>query len=429
MEYLSHLFRSRSRDSSLSIKSRERSPETDLNALTEFKDFAMLPPEIRIQIWMAALGDIAHDRVTVLRDPVTRYGSSRNRVINRRNYTDLFRPWPVQQIDDRQRLLQINSESRSLYLPIFTGAFGVPAPTYHFVNPREDKFSRWVVQNEPQFRNHMSNNVTARWLEGSLQHFNENPEHAARFRKQLKLGGPIKLSPPLWFNVDEDFLLIPFSRDHRPHRQSDPEWNHCGTLHAGKVKKLAIEMSRSDWDHQSNFGHAVFPRAVWSTSLATGRVEWEKLQKVEEIAIWSREGCEICWFSHDTEGTLKPGEWSFRLDTADNQFKERFGERWSNITWHIKVGGSTVTNADGTMREKNICEMLRDWKPHASDWWACKLMITEKVPKGVLGDAWLKLRNGSPRPWNMMPEGMTKVKGAVEGTYLGLSFNPREEAW
>ena len=430
MEFLSRLFRTQSRHSSSSSMSstEDAQQEQTQSALAEFHNFPFLPPEIRLQIWLHALTDIAHDRVTVLRDPVTRYGS-RDRLMNRAHYDALFVPLPKQDIDDRQRLLHINSESRSLFLPLFTGAFGIPSPTYHYKNAQEMRHIRWLLRNEPQFTRIASNHRNTRWLEGSLQYFNEQRERAEKFPKHLQLAGPIRISPPLWFNVDEDFLLLPYSRDETPYRSSSPEWNHCGTLHVGKVKKLAIEMSRSDWDHTTNFGHAVFPRGVWSTNLETGRVEWEKLQKVEEIAIWTREGCEVCWFSKDTEGVLEPGQWSFRLDTSENRFTKRFGERWSNMTWHIKIGQSTVTNADGTTRDKNICEMLRDWKPHASYWWVCKVKVTEKVPEGVLGAAWLKLKGDSPPLFTMSPVALTKVEGAIEGTWLGPSFNEGEESW
>lgn len=422
---------------------------SDNPAQPTFHLFSHLPIELRLLIWSKAVGNLAHDRIVVLRDPYVDDLSESDEEFSRPGiHSRLFDPIPKTAIYDGTALLHVNTEARRLLLsllkdgelreqhniehvhtkdigkdlPTAKKVVDGPRPGYQFVDPTKARVLQFVKSTGLYTRLTYPH---AHLLDSVLHHYNskEHYAEAAQYPDYLQLGAPYpRLSPPLWFNVDEDFLLIPCSRDARAHYPSRPRWNECSTLQAQKVKKLVIEISRADWRLLTRAYHSMFPSWVWSKSLASGEVDWRALDKIEEVAVSTREGCELCWFTRDAvNGPLKPGEWSFRLDTSDNQFKERFGKRWANMTWHIVVGRSEVEGADGEPTQKNICEMLRDWRPHSRDWWNSKLQITAKVPDGVLGQSWIQY---SREQYDNSPSSvtLTPVEGALEGTYLGPSF-------
>ena len=273
-----------------------------------------------------------------------------------------------------------------------------------------------------------------RAAEAALVHFNANRHVAAQHPKIFKEGAPFpKLEPALWFDSESDYLLISMSRG-PPMVRTRPEWNMCGTLLAANVKRIALEIGRSDWDWQSHHSHAILPD-IWSTSLETGSVDFAALDKVQEIFLWTREGCEVCHFGMASPSSkLNPGEWSFSLDTsAVTPFSARFQERWSSLTWQI-LFGRTPDPSQGSNRHLNVCEMLRDWKPHSARWWHDKLELTRHFPDA--GPAWREMVNRWEGERNLFgvltddaysrPGQLVKLDWEEEGraVYLGPSFEP-----
>lgn len=86
----------------------------------------------------------------------------------------------------------------------------------------------------------------------------------------------------------------------------------------------------------------------------------DKMMATESINILSRCACEVYIFTLDGTSTLKPGNWSFRLDTSPQKFATEMQERWSNMAWHVSIAKTT----DG----QSLWETLRSWKEDGMAW-------------------------------------------------------------
>lgn len=141
---------------------------------------------------------------------------------------------------------------------------------------------------------------------------------------------------PAWFDPQTDVVLFEPQTNYANGAFDVTGLSDSWTWIATKIHKAAFKVDILRVDYliplQVNMKNLV------SWAKVTSKINPEVMSDVESITVLVRHTCEVVIIRFDEDDLLKPGEWSFKLNTESQRFQGEMGGRWANVTWGNTLG-------------------------------------------------------------------------------------------
>lgn len=163
------------------------------------------------------------------------------------------------------------------------------------------------------------------------------------------------LAYPQWLDPKTDMLIFRFPvNDAATERISISKsllWTPSKGNESLKIRHIAFSVDALTTHARHYEGQRVWSKLSGRSGLRDGRFLTPRKASLESVAIVISDACEVLSFRVDSKSLLKPGEWAFKLDTDNDEFKEELGARWASATWKITLAKKDDWNLMRLIRE------------------------------------------------------------------------------
>jgi hypothetical protein len=133
---------------------------------------------------------------------------------------------------------------------------------------------------------------------------------------------------PRWFNPDHDVMLLKPLLTPRPYTTWEfGLWNHTNP-EAQKMKHLAFELNTLNFEEKDKI-------YLWQSDAFPMRAPKDHLDAVESVTFLCMDTYEVIIATLDHQ--LEYDKWSYSLNVESRAFKDQMGDRWTNVTWNVKL--------------------------------------------------------------------------------------------
>jgi hypothetical protein len=324
--------------------------------LSSFIRFPRLPTELRLKIWQYAADETyeLHERrvIRIDHEPTPNAAISRDSIH-----------------EDLPGLIGACHESREVS---FTDYCMFDYKNASWIMPSLDANQLREILSKlylPDVQPRRFTFYIARLRSAIITHMNEHrtdPDQKLLFSAFALKSMPIG---PRWFNPDHDIMLLKPNRGYSAHDTWESGlWTHANP-EAQKMKHLAFELGSLRYPQKEHLYFSVSDRTPTRAPL-------NHLDAVESITLLCMETCEVIIVTLDDR--LLYETWTYSLDIESRAFKNQMGNRWTNVTWRVKL---PLPFADTFHDERqDLWEAFVCWHPDIDVWLNQKFQLCQNEP-------------------------------------------------
>lgn len=227
-------------------------------------------------------------------------------------------------------LLAINKEARKFAQDKLTSVFAAPRSRWEYtgrVKATDLRRALQALELPPAC-------CVKNMLKAIMKHMNESVEGTDTFDFAKYQETSNDIIQPQWFNPKTDVLVYRYSSDPKLQSNDSLLWGPWRRGEAKKIQHLAFSVDALNTAARHYEGQSLWTRNGLKKSMLSSKPDANAL---EYVSVLVSDACEVLTFEVDREDLLKPGEWSFRLDTEDDRFRAEMGPRWASVVWRITL--------------------------------------------------------------------------------------------